>query len=65
MTITRQQSGKLRRSASISSIGKGVLSNAKRPDRLYVSSVACQGVREDYSVAVKRPGPEALFCCTV
>ena len=65
MQISTRQAGKLRKSYSLPSIGKGDLFNAKRPDRLYVYSVACQGVEEDHSAAVKRPGPEAIFCCTV
>jgi len=35
MTITRQQTGKLRINGSFPGIGKGVLSIPKRPDRLY------------------------------
>jgi len=65
MKVSTHQAGKLRKSDSIPSIGKQVLSNPKRPYRLYVSSVACQGIEEHHFVAVKRPEPEAIFCCTV
>ena len=61
MTINTQQAGKLRKNDSILSIGKGVLSTAKRTNRLYEPSGACQGVQEDHSVAVKRLGSDAIF----
>jgi len=35
MKIIRQKAGKLKKSDTIPGIGKGVLSNIKRPDRLY------------------------------
>jgi hypothetical protein len=52
MKIIRQKAGKLRNSDSIPGIGKGVLSNPKRPDQLYgpLSSLP--------------RGTESPFCCS-
>jgi len=63
MTISTQEAGKPRKNDSILSIGKGVLSTPKLPNRLYEPSGACQGVEEDHSVAVKRLGRDTIFCC--
>jgi len=62
LTITRQKDGKLRNSASICGIGKGVYLLQSDQIVSMAHSASSQGVQEDHTVAVKRLGPETVVC---